>query len=801
VVTSAGKTHLVGIALLSMATLGYELTQIRVFAYSLHPVVAFSAIALAMLGFGLGATLLAIRPSWGEACRDGRIAWLCLAFSGSIVLVNAHFARTSTGIVAPGSLAVDPWWTALVLLPAVVPYLLAGAVVAMILSAQVGRTGRVYFWNLLGSAAGCVGMLLLLRPIGAQGLLLVSAGVSAVAAAVMAPTRVARAVAMVTAAAMLALFPLAGRIFPLRSDDTGYNAMFERWERRQGYAPPVRELDEWDPVGRLEVLRHQRATISVPEEIGYRVMTVDGGAMTLLLEEPDAEGWGAALFEESIYGAAYHLHERPDVLVIGVGGGSDVEAALHWDAARVVGVEISRSTLDAVTGRYAGFARWPRDPRVEMIHSDGRSYAKSTDRRFDIVQLSGVDTVTSHASGSMVTVEDYLYTVEAFTDFLDLLEPGGTLSVVRFGDESMNLSLIATKALRSLGVESPHRCIAAFRQEKLSGVLVRRDPFTAKDVAAMRRFTARATRNAVDIPHYDVGGIELGAPIQMLHPPGGAPAPRYRIFFNAVRKGNEEAVARSLGSAFKVPVDDRPYYMLGMWAKAIRGTSGTHPSIRLLLVSTIIIAAASLILIVLPIFAVRRRSGAGPGAMASISLFFFGLGASFMLMEVGLIHQAMVFVGTPGASVAVVLASILVSSGLGSLFSGRLRGAPVRTLLVALLGVLAFGMAYRFGAPAAFDALFPLPVWGRCACAAVIIAPVGFFMGWLFPTGLAITGARLPGLLPWAIAVNAFASVIGSLATFFLGIGFGFSGVFVVALAGYCVAVAAFLPTARSLGR
>lgn len=792
---NSSTKHGIGIALVSFATLCYELAQIRIFAYSLHPVVAFSGIAIAMLGFGLGATALAMRPGWMDALRGRRLGLVAVAFALSMIVVNALFARTSSMIITPGGLGVDPLWTAAALLPSVVPYALGGVVTAVILEAEVERAGRVYFWNLLGSAAGCVAMILMLRPVGAQALILVSAATAAAAGALLGLG--GRATSIVPAATLLvcaALIPFAEALFPLVSDLTGYNAMFERWETRQGYGPPTRELDEWDPVGRLEIFEHERKTIDVPESVGYRVLTVDGGAMTLLMEDPGGTEWGDDLFEDSIYGAAYHLHSSPDVLVIGAGGGSDIETALHWDAERVTGIEISRSTLDAVMGRYAGFAGWPRDPRVEMVHADGRSFAKSTDRRFDIVQLSGVDTVTSHASGSMMTVEDYLYTVEAFTDFLSLLDEGGTLSVIRFGDEAMNLSRIAVKALRSLGVEDPHLCVAALRQAKLSGILVKRTPFGEQDLMALRRATSRREHNEIDIPHYDVGGISLGAPVRLLHPPGNGPAPRYRMFFNAVKNGNEDVAAASMGSAFQVPTDDRPYYMLGMWSKAISSTHRAHPTVRLLLVSTLVIAAASLILIVLPILGVRKRSKAPLRTLASVSVFFFGLGACFMLLELGLIHQAMVFVGTPGASVAVVLASILFSSGLGARFSERFTADPARGLMIGLPALILLGLGYRFGAPEAFEALFPLPMWARSASAAAIIAPVGFFMGWFFPMGLKLAGRSHSSLIPWAIAINGFASVLGSLATFFMGVAIGFSGVFTVALGGYAVAVIAFLP-------
>ncbi|HUT78782.1 MAG TPA: hypothetical protein VM285_13890, partial [Polyangia bacterium] len=617
-----GNSHrapIAGIAILSFAVLLYELAQIRVFAYVLHPVVALSAIALAMLGFGLGATMVALRPELAQGDLNGRLARLCGALAAAAVLANVLFALTAHRIVTPGTFEARPLLVAAVFLPAVVPYALAGLATALILDAHLERIGRFYFANLAGSAAGAAAMIPLLGPLGAERLMILAAVLAAAAGVILAlgsaesgrKRRVAGLAGL--AACLAALLPVAGSIMPLRPDVTKYNTLFENWEVRQGNAPPVREHREWDPVGRLEVLRHSRPHVLVPEPVGYRVITVDGGAMTLMLENPGTPGWGAALFRDSIYAAAYPLLDRPEVLVVGPGGGTDVEAALYWNARHVTGVEISGATVRALGGPYADFAGWPKRPEVALIHTDGRSFAKSTPARFDLVQLSGVDTVTAHASGSMVTVEDYLYTEEAFTDFLGLLRPGGVLAVVRFGDEALNLSLIAIAALRHLGEPHPQRCIAALRQAGLSGILVRRTPFTGVDIERLRRYEARTIRARVEIPVYDMVGLSLAEPVVLLHPAGSRPAPRYSAFFAAVGRGEEREpeTRRKLGIAFTVPTDDRPYYMLGMWANIVRASSA-HPSLKLLFASSTVIALASLALILLPVFGLRRRGVEGP---------------------------------------------------------------------------------------------------------------------------------------------------------------------------------------------
>ncbi len=72
--------------------------------------------------------------------------------------------------------------------------------------------------------------------------------------------------------------------------------------------------------------------MTLPDEVDYRVVTVDSGASTVMVGHPGESGWGKGLFEETLYGLAYRAKSNPkQVLVIGTGGGIDVQAALHHD--------------------------------------------------------------------------------------------------------------------------------------------------------------------------------------------------------------------------------------------------------------------------------------------------------------------------------------------------------------------------------------------------------------------------------------------------------------------------------------
>lgn len=780
-----------GLAVVSLVTLLYELTQIRVFAYSLHPLIAYAAIAIAMLGFGLGATIVAVRPGWfrGDVLRQAGMAGLGLGVS--IPVVSVLFALTSHRVIPPKTLWVDPLATAVTLLPCVVPYALSGLAVTLLLRSGLDRVGRLYFFNLAGSAVGCVAATWLLRGLGAERVMLLCAAGAATAPWILGQaSRRVRTVAAAAAALLLLALPWAPRLLAFRPDPSDMIYLLAA----QSGGSIRSELSTWDPVGHIEVVRHDTPLIYVEEPVEYRTITNDSGAMSLLIKPPEAPEWGKAIFEQSLYGVPYLIRKPQRVLVLGVGGGTDIQAALHWDVEQVVGVDVSLATLDALRGPFADFAGWPRDPRVTLIHEDGRSFAHRTAARFDLVQMTGVDTFTMHSASAMVTAEDYLYTEQAFADFLSLLTPDGMLAVTRYGDEAMNLAAIAAAALRKLGKDNPHEHLAAVRQAYASGIIARLRPFDADELARLRQIEDRQHPTAVRIPHYDAAGHRASAPLRLLHPTGRVPDPRYARFFAAMGKGDEAGASRALGNPFVVPTDDRPYYMLGMWA--VSG-GASHPVIVGVQVATAVITLASLVLILLPLAAARGRRRSGVVATAGMLVFFFSIGAAFMLLEVCLIHQTLVFVGTPGAAVSVVIASILTSASIGAAVSDRWAARRRAAVWIALAGLVGVAALYRFVAPALYDGLFGLPMWGRSLAAAAALTPAGFFAGWFFPSGLGLLTQRAEPLVPWAIGVNAFASVLGTLATLLLGVLFGFRAVFVIALTGYVAAALAALWLAR----
>lgn len=249
---------------------------------------------------------------------------------------------------------------------------------------------------------------------------------------------------------------------------------------------------------------------------------------------------------------------------------------------------------------------------------------------------------------------------------------------------------------------------------------------------------------------------------------------------------------------FVVPTDDRPYYMLGQWTVA---GGANHPIIAGVRTATTVIGVGSLSLVALPLLAARRRARGSRGLIAAMVAYFFAIGAAFMLFEVGLIRRTIVFVGSPGAAVSVVMAAILLGASAGAAASERFNRRAWAGIAIPTAGLLGLGLAFRAGAGPLFEQAFALPMWARSVVAAFAIAPGAFFAGWFFPRGMHLVGEQDESLVAWAIGVNAFASVLASLGTLALGVALGFQAVFVIGLGLYLAAGLVGLVVSRRAGQ
>ena len=786
----AGKGTYIGLFLVTLSTLMFEIALTRIFSATAWYHFAFVAISLALFGLAAGALIVHLRPATftAELVRKRQWQWSLLFGLSVVVCFVAHlsipFVPEAT---AAGGLSV--FLTCAIVS---IPFLCSGVVVCLALTRFPRQVNRLYSADLLGAASGCVLLVVLFRFLDGPSLVVAVGSMGACGATFFARETGSRWALVYTAAAAVVL----GGMSLANAVAHGQGKPFLRVTWAKGTPDPLHQYETWNAFSRVTVDPFADGP-GQPKEVGFSTklpadvrveqlsMVIDSSAATNLTRFTGDPGETDYL-RYDITNLVHWIRRDADVVVIGAGGGRDVLSALEFDQKSVKAVEINGSIIDAVNGRYGGFTgHLDRDPRVSFVNDEARSYLARTDSRMDVIQISLVDTWAATAAGAFALTENSLYTTEAWDLFLDRLEPSGILSVSRWyaapsGEtsyETHRLVALAARVLSDRGVERPRDHILMFRgphrQGAYSTLLVSPAPFSAKDRAALAHETRRL--GFVPVLTDTVAGDDR---LAALAAPGG-PGP---------------AVA-SFPVEIAPPTDDRPFFFQMAELSSLLGegwTSGNvteQPVVVLgMLALTVLILAALLIGVPL---AVRGESERREG-MLPFYVYFAGIGLGFLFVEVAQLQRLSVFLGHPVYALAVVLFSLLVFSGIGSMASQRFAD-PGRGLwrVGTLLGVVAVVIACGVLTPHAIHAMDAATTPARIATAVALLAPLGLALGVPFATGMRAAGTLPAAPTSFLWGINGAASVCASVFAVVISLFFGITAAYWTGASAYVVAAAA----------
>jgi spermidine synthase len=701
-----------------------------------------------------------------------------------------------------------------------VPFFFGGGAVGLILSAYAHRIHAVYASDLLGAGFGCLLCPMLLWPFGAGGCLLVVAVLGLLALWAVAPARLRRgsglaAVALgITCAVLIPSFdksvPIPGKSFLRLTQNANYNPngvphIYSRWSTNSRIdvgksdevlwlmlamaGPDMRAMDvikgqhAADPVAAAKALR---------EAFGeQKYIMQDGDAGTFLTNLSDEKAGARGLLSRSLYSltASMKQDKGSRVFVIGVGGGNDIWANKLAGASKIRGIELNYGVLDVHRTVGKEFSKGIlEDPNIELVNDEGRSALMRDDGSYDIVQMTGIDTWTALTSGAYVLAENYLYTVEAMMQMYSHLADGGVIQVTRMGDNMEKLRLLSNiyEAFRRLGVADFQDSVAIVTSssswDKLAAVMIKKGKFTAEEVAHIESFATKNEHQLSYLPQREIAGVvqdfvrtEDKAKFIADFPRAISPTTDdLPYFFNFTRWDTPPAEAKQYLNELTSMSQGNPLFIWGQ-----------------LVFSSVI----AVLLIVVPLlFRRSQQKGAHSGRFL---IYFAGIGAGFIFIEIALIQKLTLLLGQPLYSIVVTLFSILIFTGLGSSLSGKwLDGGRSRVRAIPL-GILLMLVAWvALGTPIV-DMFIGTSIAVRSVVAGVLIAPVALLLGVPFAHGVRLLSKTNPHFVPWAWAVNGSATVVGSVATVIVSMNFGFNAVLLCAAAIYAVAFLAVDRLAR----
>ncbi len=122
----------------------------------------------------------------------------------------------------------------------------------------------------------------------------------------------------------------------------------------------------------------------------------------------------------------YYFYPHPqDVMIVGAGAGNDAATAIAEGAEHIVAVEID-PLVYRLGQRFHPDSPY-QDPRVEIVLDDARHYLSTTNRKFDLIIFSHLDSHTLLSSFTNVRLDNYIYTVESLQSARALLKKDGVI--------------------------------------------------------------------------------------------------------------------------------------------------------------------------------------------------------------------------------------------------------------------------------------------------------------------------------------------------------------------------------------
>ena len=812
-----------GVFVITGATLMLQIVETRILSVTSWYYLAFFIVGMAMFGLSAGGVWVYVRRdhfSRGHLSFD--LAYYTAAFGCSSVVSLLVLVTLTPGL--PGAFIQDPAMAEIAnfliwLLIAgflALPFFFSGIAVSLALTRSPFRVSIVYAVDLIGAAVGCLAVLVLTTSVDAPSAILWIGCISFLAAiafkrAAIGAEREAKPRFYGPLSKPGALLAVMAALASANTFSGGFiRPMVVKDSIEIGSLSP--ESIEWNSYSRVTARKAYKGPAALwgesprfdPDQwqVEQRWHQMDGLAGTVAYRLPGGLS-DAGFLEYDVSNVAYALENLRRGAVIGIGGGRDLLSARYFGLDTVTGAEINPLIIDLLFAdtEIAEFAGIRRLSGLEIVNDEARSWFSRTDRQFDVVQMSLIDTWAATGAGAFSLSENGLYTLEAWETFVSRVSPVGAFTVSRYftpkfvNETGRLVSLAMATGFRS-GFADPRAHIFLAAAGNVATLVLAKQPLSAANLA---RLEALAVEKEFDI----------------LLTPSARPASP--VLYRIVSTGSLaelNRVTRTFELDLTPSTDDRPFFFnsLPLWDAAgvvalaslggskgnvVRGNLAATKTLLELLVLSIGLVLACLIL------PLRKAMRDMPRMfIVGGTSYFFLIGFGFMLAEIALMQRLSVFLGHPVYSLSIVLFSIILTTGLGSGLSDRLVLDSRFKITAWSLATAFYLFALSRFLPNVVASYIGEDLLLRALISIALISPLGLLMGFGFPTGMRLATQVSEKPTPWLWGVNGAAGVLASVIAIIISIAYGIDTTMLVAAGSYaCLTLSAALCATVGYGR
>jgi hypothetical protein len=773
------------IALLSSAIIAFQLALIQILSVVQWYHFAYMVISMALLGFGAAASLLAVFREKMVNNAEFLLPFL-MTCTGIAMAVVTSISQTATFRFDSYLLFAEYSHIGRLLLTYLlflIPFFLGALAIGLVFVRYVDTIGKVYFSNLLGSGAGGIIALFLIR--------------------MFFPKELPALIAILPLLAGLTVAPNYKRFLHFGFSLIALSVII--WKL---VIPPRLIQSEFKDISKTLLLPDAKILLETTSPYGI-VQMVSSSAMRyapgMSLSAPKpAQTKMAAFVNGDWFGVItdwsrtdtsmvldyttsalpYAMAAQEDVLILQSGTGMDVAHAITRGVRKIVAVEANSTILSILQHELVAETDSLLSHSTVSVHNlEARTFLSMDTSHFDLITLPIVGTFGG-TSGLNALHEQFILTKEAFHDMWLSLSDSGMISVTSWIDYPVRnpLKILATmvEVLHELGIEDPKNNIAAARSWGTITFVMTKAPLGQKQIAATRAFCDAMMFDPVLLPG-------LGAEERM----------RYNqfqddLFFDYVDRiisSGKEALFAAYDFNIRPATDNKPYFSQFIKLSKLEGLANflgnrSLPFFEIGYLLTIItliqISAASLVLILLPLFKIGWKGE----HKAGVVLYFAGIALGYMFVEIVFIQRLILYFGNPVYAASATITALLIFSGIGSYFSNVFSRDRKRLLLIFIIIFVTLS-AYSFILTPILRNTVQATVFLKSLTVLFIIAPLAFCMGIPFPAGLSRISKMNTALIPWAWGINGCVSVISTVLATIVAVELGFMWVMLFAAFAY----------------
>ncbi len=434
-----------------------------------------------------------------------------------------------------------------------------------------------------------------------------------------------------------------------------------------------------------------------------------------------------------------------NVIIVGSGAGIDVARAVLANNEKITAVEINPIVVKSVDKIVAPENNVYNSNSVNLIISEARGYISNSDKKYDLIYIPGAKRYGGLGVTPYAFIENYLYTEEAFKTYFAHLTNDGILAFDDLNWFIQRYAETGLKTMEDMGI-NPEGRVVIVQGEYHSVLMFKKAEFADQE---KKRIVENANVSGFSNKFLDKSDVDY-----------------YLTDMVSV-------------------TDDHPFYWNQYMITNIFNPSKVKYEsyltsknemflslqyLFILFLSTLLIFA----LIVFVPFVLKK--GLTLQKIPYLLTYFSSIGIGFMIFELTLIQKFTLLLGHPIFSISVVLTSIFLFGGIGSLISKRFG---IKKLVPSIIKVIAFFAIFSIILILLLDAITKnfsnssLPI--RMILSLVLLSVPSSLMGMLFPSGLRITELNARNLIPWMYGIDGVASILGGVMSMIISLLFGFN--------------------------